>query len=572
MPLVDLYDNMDIVIEQGISMIEYYRNDPVMAAYDLLRIDLAPIQRVILRDMWFKNFVITVMGRGGGKTFLLGVNAVLHALLYPGYRIGLIAPSFRQSKMIFNEVDKLYLRSPILREASEKRPTRGSDTCYLKFKATDSSNGSYIEALPIGVDGAKIRGSRFYLVQIDELAQMPTDIIDLVIRPMAAVALEPMRRVREKERQERLISQGVATKHDFVEADANKMIMTSSGFFKFNHMWNRMKSYWHAMDEEGEHTKYAVHQVPYQLLPEAFLDAENIKEARRTMSTIEFTMEYEAAMVSDSDGFFKASTLEVCTMYSKFNLQFTGTRGKDYVLGVDPNQGGSAACGLIVIEVGTPHKIVYVKELKKKTTQGMVMAIQDLVDGFNIVRIFMDSQGGGKAFRDLLQEGYNNHEPILDMDDETTLGVKGKRILQLINPTTSWINDANFDTLALFEHRELLFPALTMSSNSIAEKLYEQVKKLKSQLLNIIVTQTSRGVRHFDTPKKGQNKDLYSATILAAWGVREMVREGQEIEKVLHGDGYMRKHQAGARFGPVARAGIIGKRHLESAVLTKKIN
>lgn len=239
---------------------------------------------------------------------------------------------------------------------------------------------------------------------------------------------------------------------------------------------------------------------------------------------------------------------------------------------VDPNQGGSAACGLIVIEVGNPHKIVYVKELKNKTTQGMVMAVQDLIDSFNITRIFMDSQGGGKPVRDLLQEGYNGHEPILDMDDETTLGTKGKRILQLINPTTSWINDANFDTLALFEHRELIFPALPTSADPIAEKLYEQVKKLKFQLLNIIVTQTARGVRHFDTPKKGQNKDLYSATILAAWGVREMVREVQEVEKVLHGDGCVRNRQAGARFGPIASSGMISERHLEGAVLPKKVN
>jgi hypothetical protein len=131
-------------MDQGAALIEYYRRDPVMAAYELLRIDLAPIQRVILRDMWFKNFVITVMGRGGGKTFLLGVNAALHALLYPGFRVGLIAPSFRQSKMIFSEVEKLYNRSPILREACEKRPTRGSDTCYLKFKSTDQSHGSFM--------------------------------------------------------------------------------------------------------------------------------------------------------------------------------------------------------------------------------------------------------------------------------------------------------------------------------------------------------------------------------------------------------------------------------------------
>ena len=563
-----MYDNMDLIIDQGSSMIEYYRSDPIMASYNLLNIDLAPIQRIILRDMWFKSFSITVAGRGAGKTFLLGVNAVLHALLYPGYRVGLIAPSFRQSKMVFSEVEKIYQRSPILREACAKTPTRGSDTCFLKFRGTDYSNGSFIEALPIGVDGAKIRGSRFYLVQIDELAQMPTDIIDLVVRPMAAVSLEPMQRVRERQRQEDLIRQGVATEDDFTDEAANKMIMTSSGYFKFNHMWHRMKSYWKAMAEEGEKTKYAVHQVPYQLLPPAFLDEGNIKEARRTMSSIEFSMEYEAAMVSDSDGFFKASMLEACTIGSNFSILIVGQKSKEYVMGIDPNQGGKASCGVIIIEVGTPHKIIYVKELKKKTTQEMVIEFQRLSGIFNVVRIFMDSQGGGKPLRDLLQEGYNNHVPILDMDDETTKSTQGKHILQLINPSTAWINDANFDTLALFEHKELIFPTLPLSSDPIAEKLYEEVRILKSQLLNIIVTQTARGVRHFDTPKKGQNKDLYSALVLAAWGVREMYRESTEADIILEAQGLIRPHDQSARFA-TAVPGSSGNDYLKAAVLTK---
>jgi len=568
MPGVDIYENIELIMDQGSLLVDYYRKDPVAAAYDLLMVDLAPIQRSILRDMWFKSFTITVMGRGGGKTYLLGVNAVLHALLYPGYRVGLIAPSFRQSKMIFAEVEKLYQRSPILREATEKRPVRGADMCYLKFKATDQSHGSYIEALPIGVDGAKIRGSRFYLVQIDELAQMPSDIIDLVLRPMAVTFSEPMQRVREREKREKLIKLGLATAEDFGGETANKMIMTSSGYFKFNHMWKRMRSYWKAMEEEGTNTRYAVHQVPYQLLPDGFLDEENVNEARRTMSSIEFMMEYEAAMVSDSDGFFKGSMLEACTLGSDFTLKLNGDPGKEYVLGIDPNQGGSAACGIIIIEIGAPHKIVYVKELKKKKTQEMVMEIQRLTDVFNVKRIFMDSQGGGKAITDLLQEGHNDHERIIDIEDESMKGKPGKRILQLVNPSTSWISDANFDTLALFEHKELRFPVKPVLGGETAELIdaeYDAVKLLKSQLLNIVVTQTARGVRHFDTPRKGQNKDLYSALILAGWGVRELYRQSLELDKFVHPQGLIRPHKPGAKF--TIPAAVSGKDYLKNAIL-----
>jgi hypothetical protein len=571
---IDLYENIETIMDQGAEMIKLYREDPIIAARDLLKVDLAPIQRIVLRDLWFKNFAIIVMGRGLGKTFLLAVNAVLHALLFPGYRVGLISSSFRQAKYIFSEVEKLYTRSSILREACEKRPVRGSDVCYLKFKGTDNSNGSHIEALPLGVDGAKIRGSRFYLIEIDEVAQVPSQIIDMVIRPFGAVTLEPMERVFYVERMNRLIEAGLATEDDVIEQASNKMIMASSGYFKFNHMWKRMKAYWRAMKEESEKTKYAVYQVPYQMAPKGFLDEENIKEAKRTMSSIEFMMEYEAAMISDSDGFFKASLLENCTLGSNFSIRLSGEVGKKYVLGIDPSQGGSASCGLIIIELGKPNKIVFVRGIKKKTTQEMTVAVQELTDKFNVIRIFMDSQGGGKAIKDLLQEGYNNHVPIIDIGDETTRGKDGKRILQLVNPTPAWISDANFDTLALLENESLRFPETPSSGSNVEEKLYEEVRLLKSQMLNIIVTETARGTRHFDTPKKGQNKDLYSALILAAWGAKELSREAGEEIPVLHNSGLVRMHQPGSKFVNAASFSnaIIGSDRVNSkhALLSKK--
>ena len=569
MTSVSAYDDTELIFAQGHDLVEFYRQHPVLAAYDLLKVDLAPVQRIVLRDMWFKNVTISIMTRGGGKTFLLGVNAVLHCLLYPGYRVGLIAPSFRQSKLVFSEVEKLYSRSAILREACEKKPTRGADSCFLRFKPTGRTNGSYIEALPIGVDGAKIRGSRFYLIQIDELAQMIPEIIDMVIRPMAAVSLEPMERVREHERQEELIAQGLATADDFTDAAANKMIMTSSGYFKFNHMWKKMCTYWKALKNPAVAHKYAVHQIPYTLLPDKFLDEENIREAKNNMSRIEFMMEYEAAMVSDSDGFFKASLLDSSTINSGFSVQFNGEAGKEYIMGVDPNQGGNAACGIVIFELGSPHRIIFVKELKKKTTQQMVKEIQRLGDVFNIKRIFMDSQGGGNALKDLLEEGYDSHEPILDLDDEKNLGKKGKHILKMINPSSTWISDANFDALALLENKRLKFPEPPVSANPVAELLYEEVRKLKSQMLNIFVTQTARGVVHFDTPKKGQNKDLYSALVLASWGATEYFKGLSDTSLNVASQGLMRPHKPGAIFSRVAA--ISGNDYSKGAVL-KRLN
>ena len=523
------------IIDNGKELVSFYRQNPCIAAYDLLGVDFAPIQRLVFEDMWFKNNVIAVMGRGSGKTYELGALACLSCMLYPGYRVGLIGPVFRQSKMIFAEVEKLYGKSPILREATAKPPTRGSDICHLKFKSVGGYNASYIEALPLG-DGSKIRGSRFYLVCIDELAQVPDKILDLVIRPMGATVMEPMENVRRLERQKQLIAQGLAVESDFVDGNVNKMVMTSSGYYKFNHMWRRMRDFWGQMEKDGENSKYSVFQVPYTDLPEGFSDANNIAEAKRIMSHAEFSMEYEAAMISDSEGFFKASLLEECTLGSGASLEFRGEPSANYVLGIDPNQGGSASCGVVLIKMGVVNTVANVFELKKSTTQEMVMFIQDICEKFNVIRIFMDKGGGGNAIMDLLEDGYGGIEPIIDRTNEDHKHMNGRHILEMVNFNPGWISDANFTTLALLENKRLKFPEVPTKSTLDSEGVaYENIVQLKSQMLSIIVTRTSTGLLHFDTPVKNQNKDLYSAIILAAHGVRILEKEMEgDPEPVLY--------------------------------------
>ena len=987
----------DVLMDQGVELLQFYRENPCIAAFELLGVDLAGIQRIVFEDMWFKNYVITVAGRGYGKTFLLGTLSALSCMLYPGYRVGLIAPVFRQSKMIFSEVEKLYAKSPILREATDKRPTRGSDTCYLRFKSVGGYNPSFIEALPLGdgcltnrnyllfsdkfskisnahddnidnnhyidrkeivwsngkfresdrslcnglkdtikietakgfknegtpnhmfklvrdgriswcrldemkigdrvlidrsyrwhngkadvakdqayalglmigdgswvnkyrfrfatedrelikhlengigvdfytcsdgvhynhdskddlsswldfwemdttytidkklpnkilqaprdivsaclsglydADGhvqvstdkggigitigftntseelvnqlhyillhygivayktsrdrhenwntsyellitgldveifyreigfrlkrkqdilktavenktkwfsyedipgikddmirisfenrikrgegckesryirasnirqskyitqymancfietygnindsaidkikelanpdiyydeiidigkgkditydihvpdgneycangffshnSKIRGSRFYLIVVDELAQVPDSTLDMVVRPMGATTLEPMENVRRLERQKRLVDLGLAVDGDFEAETVNKMIMTSSGFYKFNHMWRRMRDHWNMMEQDGDASQYRVWQIPYWDLPNGFLDKNNIMEAKRIMSNSEFRMEYEAAMISDSEGFFKASILEACTEESGYTLEVRGEPGAQYVVGVDPSQGGDASCGVVIIRYGNPNKIVNVLELKRKTTQDLTMMVQAICDSYTVVRVFIDKGGGGKAIMDLLEDGYNDYEPLIDRTDEDKRYMKGRHILEMVNFNPTWIADANFTTLSMLEDKKLLFPEPPRSSADILGQAYENVLTLKKQMLNIIVTQTSSGALHFDTPKKGQNKDLYSAVILAAHGCRMVAKELEaEPEPVLFQKaGYIRERINNAPWNILNKHKAIGPgvslgkdRGLNHAILKNK--
>jgi len=355
------------------------------------------------------------------------------------------------------------------------------------------------------------------------------------------------------------------------------MVMTSSGYFKFNHMWRRMKDYWSQIEEYGDESQYSVWQIPFWDLPEGFLDKNNIEEAKRVMSNAEYRMEYEAAMIADSEGFFKASLLEACTIGSAFTIELKGDSAASYVLGIDPNQGGDASCGVAVIRMGTPNRVVNVLELKKKTTQELTKSVQDLCDLFNVTRVFMDKGGGGKAICDLLEDGYDNREPIIDRTNEDHRHMKGRHILEMVNFNPSWISDANFTTLSMLEDNQLRFPEVPVNSTlESVDRTFENIQTMKSQMLNIIVTQTATGVLHFDTPKKGQNKDLYSAIILAAHGVRAIEKELEDTEPVLYSSsGMLRPHHGNTAWNPVSHvSGPVDRqvsRGLSLAVPTRRI-
>lgn len=526
------------------DLIEFYRKYPEIAADDLLNIKLSSIQKVVLRSMWFKNHVMAIMCRGAGKTFLQAVLAVLKAMLYPGHRIGLIAPTFRQSKLIFEECSRLYQRSPILRAACEKRPTQQSDNCYIRFKSVAGQPGSLVQAIPLG-DGTKIRGSRFFTIVCDEFPHIPAEIFNLVIRPMAATVADPMENVERVARQQVLLKKGLITQEEIdKETSSNQIIITSSGYFTFNHMYELYKIYRDEMQRGNE--KYAVFRVPYTLLPPGFLDSDNVESAKREMSDLEFRMEYEAAFIPDTDAFYKASLLEACSSTS-FSTQVAGSPGMAYCLGIDPAR-SEDSFALSVVEIGQPAKMVHAVEIQKMPFPQMVKTIENLCSAFNVTHIYMDSQGGGLAIKDMLAENPNSHEagPILDPDDEVHQLKAGRKILTMCNFSSEWISESNFFALRLLEHRQFLFPSIPVNNvpNPAEDESWHTIRDMKNQMQAIELTETPTGKHHFDVPKGGghgkQKKDLYTSFMLAARCVYDLLWTEDLPENIMHHGGVVR--------------------------------
>jgi len=414
------------LLERGMQMVEFYRENPTIAAFDLLRVDLATPQRVVLTTMWDTPYVIVAAARGFGKTFILAVFSVLRCLLYPGIKVGWISATFRQSKYIFQEAAKLYDQSPIFRAACEKPPTRLQEVWYIKMKGLGTLSGGGMESVPLG-DGNKIRGMRAHILCCDEFPQIPEEIFDRVVLPMAAVRHDPMARVRLKQREKEAREAGVlGEEEDLFDniGSFNKIIIASSAYFKFNHLYRRYLSYVDRI-KKGDN-KYAVLTIPYYDMPEYFYEDSIIDFSQQQQSDLEFRMEYLAEFISDSEGFYKASLLKECE--GKFNVELKGRRDCRYVMGVDPAR-TEDACGIVIVKLDDPTHVVFADQLVKKTFQQMSDYVFKLADAFDLSGIYMDAGpgGGGTAVRDLLTAGQGLsvelYEPIVEVDSP----IKGRK-------------------------------------------------------------------------------------------------------------------------------------------------
>jgi hypothetical protein len=162
----------------------------------------------------------------------------------------------------------------------------------------------------------------------------------------------------------------------------------------------------------------------------------------------------------------------------------------------------------------------------------------------------MDSQGGGNSvmevFRDTTKlEGgeqplllITKDHPLSDKKERDCDGEEGLHIVELVSfAKYEWTSSANHNMRMDFEHKNLLFPYFDPMQISIAaefdavnNRVYDtledcvmEIEELKDELATIVVTPTSTGKEHFDTPeiklagtKKGRmRKDRYSALLMA---------------------------------------------------------
>lgn len=481
------------------KIIEFYRENPIEACRDLLKVDPVWFQRIQLRELWTKPYCCMKWGRGSAKTSTNSIYVVLRAMLYPGLKIGIIAPSFRQTGYLFDEIEILYSKSPFFRAAVRGHIRRTTESCIAKFH-----NESSIEGLPIGNDGSKIRGRRYVLAVLDEYSYHDETTINLVVRPFLTV------------------QKGYKP---------NQLIICSTPSYKTNHFWGqytRHKENAITKPELYSCTSFNFLDVMIADHPIYRIDLNFVYENFLDQTTDDFLMEYGGYFPSEGSGFFPGWLISQCEpRVSPIEMEFIGQEDCEYVMGIDParsEEGDNFALTIMKLLPNQIRHVVRVVTTKGKSYPELADLIREQVflRKFDVVKICMDYGGGGNAIQDLLIQTWTHEgvsypsigtkENVLDINSYNAARVIP--ILEMVHFNVPLI-DYMYTTLkADLEHKKILFPlTVRRDPDQTIETHGKEFGMLKSEMQHLTPKQSTKGLTFVGSPKIG--KDRITSCILA---------------------------------------------------------
>lgn len=557
----------------------------------ILNIELYPLQGVVLQELWAHKFPMMIGTRGFSKTFLMAIYCILRMLLLPGRKIIVGGAVFRQSKLVFEYMETIWNNAPLLRDicggGETQGPTHGTDVWTFRI------GDSVLKAIPIGHSGDKVRGLRANDLLVDEFSSLNRDIFETVLSGFLTVKSNPIESLKlaARNRMQRLLNIQVDDPLNGNLVD-NQLIITGTAYYEFNHFCDYWKK-WRSIIETGGDKKkleqifqsskidwkqFAILRVPVELVPDGFMDSEQITRSRATMDVGTYEMEFGACFSKDSNGFFKRTLIEGATASPDnsikmiggetilFGAKTIGDIDKKYVISVDPAS-EIDNFAVTVLELWQEHRRVVFswttnkKDFKERREAGLIdeteyysfcaRKIRELMKVFPCELIAMDSQGGGHAIvealhdKDKLRQGELPIWPIIGEKPADTDGEVGLHIIKLVNfADANWTSEANHNLKKDLGDKTLLFPfndavdlAMEFAKHGDDTSIYDtledciyEIEEMKNELCSIIITKTPSGRDRWDTPdtklpgsKKGKlRKDRYSSLLIGNMEARTL--------------------------------------------------
>ena len=564
------------------ELYKFLRNNITFTTNLISGVDLFPFQHMAIKGMLETDYFLGIWSRGMSKSFSTAIYAFLDAIFNQGVQIGILAATFRQSKMIFEKIEDI-ARKPEAQFLSQciTKKSKKNDQWTLEI------GESKIIALPLG-DGSKLRGFRFHRIIIDEFLLMPEQIYNEVILPFLSVVQNPTERERVAKLEDELISKGKMKEEDRQIWPANKLIALSSASYKFEYLYKVYETFedliLNAKDHKEDKANRIIMHFSYDVAPKALYDQNLINQSKQTMSQSQFDREFNAIFTDDSSGFFKTSTMAACTIKDGEDpcLEIKGDRDSKYLLAFDPSWAESESSDDFAIHVfklndttktGT---LVHSYAMPGLKMNDHINYFHYILTNFNIVAIVGDYGGGvqflqgANASQQFNESKLNIKEITTNFDDlenyqealreaKSQYNIESKTICVLRKPTSDWIRKANELLQANFDHKKIWFGArpldknyhlqikknipidsikfmpnqkeLLGNSSSIIDFLdhqYDMINYTKNQCALIQVTSSPQGSQTFGLPLNLRRqtgpgkarKDSYSALVLGNWMIK----------------------------------------------------
>ena len=554
-----------------ITLAKFLRSNLGIATELISGIKLAPYQEITLKGFFNRNFCMCVWGRGCGKTFIAAVYCFLQCIFEPGTKILIAGPTFRTARFIFNYLETL---------VDSKGAQLLSQAFGVKSKRNDQYewkiNGGSITAIPLS--GEKIRGFRANILVLDEFLLLPEEIIKNVLMPFLVAPQDMAERIKIRELESELISQGVMKEEDrMVFQNNSKMIALSSASYTFENLFKVYKEWSEKIySKDNPESKYFISQLSYEALPQEMIDSTIIEEAQSDASShSSFQREYCAQFTDGSDSYFSAKKMHECTIPDgeEPSMKIIGQSGKEYLLGIDPSFSNSPTSdyfAMTVMELDDETKqgtLVHCYALAGGDLKNHINYLTYILTNFNITMIVIDN--AGYQFIDSANESepfiknkinlsffdFNTEKEGVEYEKELRAARRGYNketgkicIKQVFS--TNFIRKANEQLQADIDHKRIWFASRVTADGAIFNRVSTQrvpikmtnhenlleliefqddfVYQTKKQCSLIEVKSTSKGTQSFDLPQhlrrsnspNKARKDNYTTLMLANWGVK----------------------------------------------------
>lgn len=507
-----------------VDMIHYYRNHPVEAAYDILGIPLMPYQKEVLKGSWQKPFPLWVMSRGSGKSYLAAIDMALNALLFPRMRIGIIAPSYRQSKFLFLKfMDEVYEKSALVRSQVSSKPTIGNQECMVKFK-----NGSFIQALPFGAGsgGATIRGQRYNCVYVDEYAAIDESIVKLVVEPMLTVKrnFDP---------------------NNPDDSDSNRIVVFSSAYYTWNHFYTKTQQYLSRV--KAGNPDYYVAVIDYHMpLKYGLYDSKAISKAKRDNTEGDFLMEYGSVFQSEGFGSWIPPSLFDRKIVWDQNVEpvLFGERHKQYGMYCDfsiSQQDFADNTTFLVCELDPTGKSipVYLHAEKGLTLGSIHDKMRDIQSKFNLRHVWMDGEKLGLALKGYLENEYEHPEtkeilmPLIDIEGNDP-DKHGAKIVTYFRHNQENNHNMGLSAKRMIEQRKVILPVLQdRHEDDNIEVIYLELIAMKKEITHIKAVPAGMYYKFEQEKKSGLKRDRWTVFAYSCMALEKMLNEEDDDDLYL---------------------------------------